>query len=673
MERSPVLGCGATAALLLLALTTASAAPQSPAPCPGAACVPAAPRQPTTARIYERKQAFVAAVRQLSLSLAGRFGDEGRRLRADVDAMESALSEWDQEIAALETALRSRRLDAEAYTALGSVQLDRYRVQDAVRAFNAAAQLEPKSADIQELLAMAHGLARQPAAAVRALGRAAALRPDDAAVRYEIARYAMESDAALRSTEVFTTFQRVAARQLASGAGSITFARPGLLRQTAGVAPIFPPASYLTAFAALMDGRFEDAIAECRRALASEPLLQPAGDGDLLAAGAGALRQGDVPGALRQLTAAVAAAPGSPEAHRILGTAYRLDDQWERSIEAYTNAIQLAPMDERARIGLADVLIDMERLDEAERALRDMVRAVPQGVLGHYRLGRLLQARGKYAEALTELESAARHAPLVGQDALHEMVALLYANQADFANAINALRRQVAVNPGNADAHRRLGDTYVRQGRTMEALAEFTVTLLVDPRNVLGFVGLAQLHLNSGNHAEAVRAARAAIALDPAQTQVHYVLATALTRLGQADEARRVLAEYQRLQAAGADASKRKFERDGLARQIAVAMTAGDHQTAVSLLRQLIALEPGVAAHQVTLGQALAARGQTLDAIQAYRAATEFDPADPNVHRYLAEAYIAAGQIDAGRLEAARYRELVEAAKRQRALRYGNP
>jgi len=150
------------------------------------------------------------------------------------------------------------------------------------------------------------------------------------------------------------------------------------------------------------------------------------------------------------------------------------------------------------------------------------------------------------------------------------------------------------------------------------------------------------------------------------------VLATALTRLGQADEAQRELVEYQRLQTAAADASKRKFERDGLARQVAVAMTAGDHQTAVSSLRQLIALEPGVAAHRVTLGQALAASGQTLDAIQAYRTAIELEPSDPNVHRYLAEAYIAAGQIDAGRLEAARYRELVEAAKRQRALRYGS-
>jgi tetratricopeptide (TPR) repeat protein len=305
--------------------------------------------------------------------------------------------------------------------------------------------------------------------------------------------------------------------------------------------------------------------------------------------------------------------------------------------------------------------------------LRDTIRAVPGSVLGHYRLGRLLQARGKYGEALAELQQTTRALPLVGQDPLYEMVALLYANQADFTHAIAALRKQVAINPANADAHRRLGDSYVRQGQAMEALAEFTAALLVDPANVQAFVGLAQLHSGSGNYTQAARAARSAVALDGSLAQAHYLLGTALMRLRQADEAQREIAEYQRLQAAAAEASRRKFERDGLARQISVATAAGDHRAAVPLLHQLIALEPDAPAHQIALGRSLAASGQTADAIQAYRRALELDSSDPNVHRYLGEAYLAAGQADAGRLEAARYREAIDAAKRERALRYGNP
>jgi hypothetical protein len=53
--------------------------------------------------------------------------------------------------------------------------------------------------------------------------------------------------------------------------------------------------------------------------------------------------------------------------------------------------------------------------------------------------------------------------------------------------------------------------------------------------------------------------------------------------------------------------------------------------------------------------------------------AVQREPLDANAHRYLAEAYLAAGQIDASRSEADRYRELIEVAKRERALRFGTP
>ena len=46
---------------------------------------------------------------------------------------------------------------------------------------------------------------------------------------------------------------------------------------------------------------------------------------------------------------------------------------------------------------------------------------------------------------------------------------------------------------------------------------------------------------------------------------------------------------------------------------------------------------------------------------------------DLNAHRYLAEACLAAGQVDATRREADRYRVLIEAAKKQRALRFATP
>jgi tetratricopeptide (TPR) repeat protein len=426
-------------------------------------------------------------------------------------------------------------------------------------------------------------------------------------------------------------------------------------------------------FELLMRGQFDQAIAECRRAVDGDPLLEASSDDDPLLAGAVALSRGNLPGALQPLRAAVEANPGRSEAHRILGVASRLDEQLEQSVAAYTAAIRVRPTDERSRMGLADVLIDMARFPEAEQVLKDTIRLVPATVQAHYRLGRLYQSQGNYPEALKELEYTAQFSPLVGQDPLHEMVALIYATQADFAGATTALRRQIAVNPNNADAHRRLGDAYARLDRTAEALAEFTTAILIDPRNLLSHVGISQIHLRSGNHQDAARAARAAVALDEAQKEARYVLAMSLLRLGQAEQGNRELREFQRLQAEAALEVQRKYEMDGLTREIGVSLGAANYTAAIPLLRQAITREPGVAAHYVNLGAALSKTNQLAEAVEAFQLAVQREPLDPDVHLRLAEAYFAAGRADEGRQAANRYRELIEIAKRQRALRFGNP
>ncbi len=674
MDRRLGLGCGALVALLALAISTATAGPQAAPSCVGSVCAPTVDQPWADAGgIYQRKQEFVVALRQLSILLTGRFGDEGRSLRSAIDALDTALQRWDQGIVTFEAALKQRGYDADAHTALGTVYLDRYRVADALRSFNAAAKLNPRRADVYQFMAMAHGLANRPSEAVRALRRAAEIQPDDVFVRYEIVRYAMETGGSSSSSTAFASFQDAAAKQLAKDPGEAPFTRPGLLRQIAGVAPIFPPAAYVQAFELLMKGRFEEAIAECRKAVAGDALLETTGDSDPLIAGSAALSRGDLAGGLKQLRAAVQATPARSEAHRILAVASRLDEQLEQSVEAYGAAIRARPTDERSRMGLADVLIDMERFTDAEQLLKETIRVVPGTVLAHYRLGRLYQSLGNYPAALEELEYTARFSPLVGQDPLHEMVAMIYATQADFAGATAALRRQVAVNPNNADAHRRLGDTYARQERTMEALAEFTAALLIDRRSTLSYVGISQIRFRDGNYPDAVRAARSAVSLDPSQKEARYVLAMSLARVGQAEEANRELQEFQRLQAEAAADTQRKYETDALRRQIAVHVGSGDYQAAIPLLRQIIEREPDVVSHHTDLGLALMKTNQTAEAIQSFEAAVQRESLDVNAHRYLAEAYLAAGQVDASRREADRYRELIEAAKKQRAIRFATP
>src|SRR5262245_2314178 len=98
---------GALATLLVLPPSTATAALQIAPACNAATCEQAVDVRWVDAReAYRQKQQFVGAIRQLSIVLSGRFGDEGRILRSSIDGLETALQRWDQAIVAFEAAVQ---------------------------------------------------------------------------------------------------------------------------------------------------------------------------------------------------------------------------------------------------------------------------------------------------------------------------------------------------------------------------------------------------------------------------------------------------------------------------------------------------------------------------------------------------------------------------------------
>jgi tetratricopeptide (TPR) repeat protein len=664
--------------LLVLVLPGGTAAQRPGRPCPGDICAPAPSSDPATAaRVYQRKLEFVTAVRQFAIALTGTFGDEGRRLIADIDAMDAALARWDESVAGFEQDLARHGDDPDAHVALGAAYLDRSRVDDAVREFRFAVRLAPSRVDIYQLIALAHGLANRDSA-LEAWLMAAALQADDPVPQYEVARLQVERGREAEVLAAWRAFRATAEKQLAANEGrserATPFGRAGLLRQPAGVAPIFAPSAYVQAIQLLMKGAFSDAIRESRHAAAGDPLIGSSGTApDLVAEGSAALRRGDLSAALKSLRAAAGASPVSSEAHRVLAMAFRLDEQFEQSIEQYNAAIRALPTDERSRIGLADVLLTLERFGEAEQVLRETIRVIPRTVQAHYKLGRLYQSTARNADALGELEQAAQFSPLIGQDALYEMIGEIYVTQSDFPHAAAAFKKQLLVNPNNADAHRLLADVLVRQDRAEEALAEFSASLLIDPRIVNSRVGVGQIHFQAGRYAEAAVAARAALDLDPGRKEAHYVLAMSLLRLGQTESGDSELREFQRLQADAASATRRKYEVDALRREATLSLTRADYSAAIPRLRQLIGLEPGVAANYIELGDALLKTNLAGEAIDSFQRALQLEYSNLDLHRQLAQAYLTVGQPDNSRKEADLYRALIEAAKKERLRRLGAP
>ncbi len=356
--------------------------------------------------------------------------------------------------------------------------------------------------------------------------------------------------------------------------------------------------------------------------------------------------------------------PVRAEAHRVLGTAYWIDGQLDPSIEELKAAILANPRDERSWATLSEVLVSGGRLADAERLLKEAVKIFPESGLARYNLGRLYHVTGKYSDASLELEQAARLRVLGGGDALFKVLGTIYAGVSDFEHAAEAQTRLIAMSPRSAEAHQKLGEARVGQDRYEEALAEFLMTLLIDPKRSDALGAAAQVYLRTGHFAEAAEMARRAVELDPALKNARYALGTALIRLGRSEEGNRQLDEFRRLQEQAAASDRRKFELEHIERDAVASLSNAEYEKAAGLLQQAITYESAAPTY-LALGFALLEAGRHAEAVVNLKKASELQ-AGPDAHRYLAEAYRALGRLDESRMEQELYRHAMEDLKTER-------
>jgi tetratricopeptide (TPR) repeat protein len=444
----------------------------------------------------------------------------------------------------------------------------------------------------------------------------------------------------------------------ASRTATSPFIRLELVRETPGIEPFLPPIAYAAGFASIQKGELPQAIAQLRDALRRDPLMTlKAPDQDPVARAAAAFRDGLVDDARTQLDAAVSQSPDRAEAHRLRGMVNLADGGATRAINELRTAIRLDPGEERARIALANALLENGLLDDAEQALTDTIGALPSSGRAHYLLGLTYQRQGRRTDAIRELQAALTHKPLLGANTIHRMIGTLQQDEQDLESAAASFAARAELVPNDHDAHRDLGRTYFAQGDDVQARAEFEIAVLLNPRDVDALTALGQLHLRGGRLAEAVDVSRRALEIDAGHREARYVHATSLIRQGNVGEGNAEMQVFQRLQVADSEARARTFELGRLRREASVARAAGDHGTAVTLLQRALVLDPSAAASHLDLGVALLDAGQVTAAIERFNTAAALN-APLEVHRHLARAYAALGQKEASAKEQATYDRL---------------
>ena len=399
-------------------------------------------------------------------------------------------------------------------------------------------------------------------------------------------------------------------------------------------------------------------------------------------------KEGKLQEAERFYRAILQAQPNDPDANHNLGALAVAVGKPLEAIPLFKLALETNPQREQFWLSYIDVLIKVERLEEAKRVLAegersgvslDNLDAIKQrlkagtsgaepahsqlnNLLEHYQTGKLEEAEelakiltqqfpkhpfgwkvlgavyqqtGRLGESLAAKQKSAGLSP---QDAeAHNNLGNTLQELGRLDEAEASLRQAIALRPDYAEAHNNLGNTLEELGRLDEAEASYrqAVALKFDYAEAHSNLGAALKALGKLDEAEA--SYRKAIALKPDYAEAHSNLGVTLKELGRLDEAE---ASFRKAIALKSDYAEAYSNLGNALREL------GRLDDAETSLRQAIALKPDFAEAHYNLGNTLKVLGRLDEAEATYRKAIAQKPDFAEAHNNFGNTLQELGRLD---------------------------
>jgi tetratricopeptide (TPR) repeat protein len=327
------------------------------------------------------------------------------------------------------------------------------------------------------------------------------------------------------------------------------------------------------------------------------------------------LRRNERGDAEREALRALRLDDANREAHRVLGVIYAAD------VEAMSTREPQAQVDERTQ----------QAIGHLERVTDEGAYGV--GIQTYYSLGRLYMREGDAANAIDAFREVVELNPRAVQGRLS--LARAYASADDVTGAIASLEVIVEEEPRVAST---LAQYQERAGLLAEAAASYTRALAVEPTSrALKFRRVAAV-FNNRDFAQAAEYAAEAQAQHPGDLRFARLRARAVFEDGDSAEALTIL-----------EPTARAYPTD-VATQLALAdlySDAGRDEDAEQTLRRYLATTPADARAMNHLGYLLADGGRALDeAIRLVEGALDADPGNPSYLDSLGWAHFRRGNFD---------------------------
>jgi tetratricopeptide (TPR) repeat protein len=282
----------------------------------------------------------------------------------------------------------------------------------------------------------------------------------------------------------------------------------------------------------------DDAAVEALPPLPPGPEFESANSYELFATADLLERDGKVEEAVATLEHLTALAdPWAIEAHLALGRLYGRLGDGERALRRVDLVLRMAPDEVEAQTLRGDLLLAMNRPDEALAAYRAALAGGAQDPDVRLRVVDLLVAAGEHRAALAQVDTLA-----LSYGASWEVVQRKSDLLAQLRGAEAALAYLRGLG-GTPDGDRLLLEAQNLEalGRSDEAIAAYREALRLGPERLVAHERLGELLHASGDAEGAVAELEAASALAPRRPRLRYRLALALADSGRRDEAHVIL------------------------------------------------------------------------------------------------------------------------------------
>jgi serine/threonine-protein kinase len=298
----------------------------------------------------------------------------------------------------------------------------------------------------------------------------------------------------------------------------------------------------------LMDlGRRDEAVIVYRRALAQRPDF--AGAHAWL--GSALVRLGKLDQGIASCDRAIKLRPDFFEAHNIRGDALRLKGRLSESEAACRRAIELRPDFPLAYNNLGNVLLLLKRPDEASAAYRKALELQPTMAIANMNLGLIWKRQGQPAKAVSYFRKAlagasAANDPLDRAACLFYLGNALF-ETGDMEAALTSFQDAAALNPNVAEPHYNIGLILQKQSKQDAALAAFRKAVERNKDYAEAHVNIGSLLVDREEWDAARLAFEAAIHSRPNYAKAYNNLGFVLRRLERFDEAVEAIRQAIRL------------------------------------------------------------------------------------------------------------------------------